>query len=247
MSADGGANAKKMFILKAGTTYPSILRRHGDFDDWTRRAMGSDDLPLATAVVDVERGGELPPVEECAGVVVTGSHAMVTENLPWSLRVERWLPALVERRVPVLGVCYGHQLLARALGGEVAYHPGGDEIGTVEVGLAPEAADDPLFGGKPRVFPVHVAHSQTVTRLPPGAVRLAANRFEPTHAFRMGRCAWGVQFHPEYDEAVMRAYIEVESAASEERKRALGDAVRETPVAAAIIRGFASFTAGNAV
>jgi GMP synthase (glutamine-hydrolysing) len=118
---------------------------------------------------------------------------------------------VIESGVPVLGICYGHQLLARAMGGEVDYHPKGLEIGTtwveqVQVGADQAGDSDLLFRGLPKTFTAHVCHSQTVVRLPSGAVRLAKNDFEPNHAFRIGRSAWGVQFHPEYDIAVMSAY-----------------------------------------
>ncbi|NIQ10109.1 MAG: glutamine amidotransferase, partial [Gammaproteobacteria bacterium] len=72
------------------------------------------------------------------------------------------------------------------------------EVGTVEVRLRPEAQDDRLFQTLPARFPVHATHSQSVLALPPGAVHLAENDFDPHHAMRIGSCAWGVQFHPEY-------------------------------------------------
>lgn len=194
-----------------------------------------------TCVLDAEHGAELPEAADCAGVVVTGSHSMVTEGLPWSAGLEKWIPSLVEADVPFLGICYGHQLLARAAGGEVGFHPRGMEIGTVEVHLLPDCADDPLFRSLPRRFAVHASHSQTVLRLPPRAVRLAANEYEPNHAFRVGGSAWGVQFHPEYDVCIMRSYI-VEQAdeltSTGFNVGELLDAVGETPFAALVPGNF---------
>ena len=74
--------------------------------------------------------------------------------------------------------------------------------------LLPDSATDRLFRGLPPRFSVHVTHSQTVLSLPPDAISLAANSFDRGHAIRIGSCAWGVQFHPEYDTSVMRSYIE---------------------------------------
>jgi GMP synthase (glutamine-hydrolysing) len=90
----------------------------------------------------------------------------------------------------------------------VDYHPGGREIGTVDIDLLPAAVDDPLFASLPPGFSAHVVHAQTVMEPPPGAVRLAENAFEPTHAFRVGRRAWGVQFHPEFDLVRMTGYVD---------------------------------------
>ncbi|NTU67359.1 MAG: glutamine amidotransferase [Chlorobiaceae bacterium] len=196
---------KRLSIIKAGSTFASTAARLGDFEAWIINGLGSLDCPVE--VVDAARGGRLPEPGECAGVVVTGSHAMVTDDLPWSLAIERWIPRLVEAGVPFLGICYGHQLLGRAAGGEVGYHPVGREAGTVAVGLTAEAYGDRLFEGLPECFQAHATHAQSVLRLPPGAVRLAGNPHDPNHAFRIGRCAWGVQFHPEYTREVMEAYL----------------------------------------
>ncbi len=196
---------KYLYILKIGTTFPSILNRFGDFDKWTISSLNPGSMPVR--VVDIEHGSEPPPLEKCLGVVITGSHDMVTDNLPWSLRVEKWLPSLVRAEIPLLGICYGHQLLARAMGGEVGYHPSGIETGTVKLTLLSSCKEDPLFSSLPDNFLVHADHSQTVTSLPPGAVGLAYTGREANHAFRIGPNAWGLQFHPEFTSEIMRMYI----------------------------------------
>jgi GMP synthase (glutamine-hydrolysing) len=230
---------KRLYIIKVGTTFSSIAEQFGDFDVWTSAGLGSPAADIC--VVDGEHGARLPVAEECAGVVMTGSHAMVTDDLPWSIKLEKWMPSLLDADVPFLGICYGHQLLARAAGGQVGYHPGGKEIGTVAVDLLPGCADDDLFRLLPKRFLAHATHSQTVLRLPPNAIRLAANNFEPNHAFRLGDRAWGVQFHPEYNTDIMRSYIveqtdELGAAGVDVHKR-LG-AVAETPSAARMLRSF---------
>ena len=233
---------KYIFIIKVGTTFPDTMHEFGDFDLWTLKALWAGDGEVK--VVDAEHGDPLPSVDRCAGVVVTGSHVMVTDNLPWSERVAGWIPELVDRSVPFLGICYGHQLLAHALGGSVGFHPKGTEVGTVEISLLPECADDPLFNLIPSTFSAHVTHSQTVINLPKGAVRLARNAFEPNHAFRVGDCAWGIQFHPEYTADIMRSYIfnEKEDLLCEGIDiRPVLDLVRETPVAAVVLRNFNQF------
>jgi len=233
---------KKLFIIKAGTTFPDTMLEYGDFDLWTVKGLGGRDDRIC--IIDAEHGDPLPDANECAGVVVTGSHDMVTDNLPWSVRVAEWIPSLVDGSVPFLGICYGHQLLAHALGGKVGFHPEGTEAGTVEINLLPGCADDPLFGSMPSSFAAHVTHSQTVVLLPKGAVRLAMNHFEPNHAFRAGRCAWGVQFHPEYTADIMRSYIinEKDDLIREGIDfRTVLDSVKETPAAASILRRFNEF------
>ena len=195
-------------------------------------------------VFDAVADRPLPEPAACAAVVITGAHAMVTEALPWSVRLEQWIPQLLDAEVPVLGICYGHQLLAQAMGGRVDYHPGGREIGTVKIARLPECATDPLLCDLPSEFSAHVVHAQTVTHLPPGAVCLARNSFEPHHAFRIGASAWGVQFHPEYSEQIMRLYIEQladELVACQRNVAELLETVRDTDAAQSVLVRFAQY------
>ena len=191
-------------IIETGDPAPT-LRRHGSFAHWIRVAAGLHrDEAVACRVID---GHALPSREGYAGVLVTGSGAMVTERLDWSERSAAWLREAAHAGLPLFGICYGHQLIAHALGGEVGWNPVGREIGTVRIERFAEAGTDPLFDGLPTTFDVHATHMQSVVRLPEGAVRLARSEKDGCHAYRWGRHAWGVQFHPEFNTAIMRGYI----------------------------------------
>ncbi len=221
----------KVVIVKTGSTMPALKARRGDFEDWIRDGMGirSDEVE----VVDVSAGQPLPPASGAAGIVITGSHDMVTDRRDWSEQAAQWLGDAVDLGVPTLGVCYGHQLLAYALGGEVGDNPLGQEMGTTEISLVEPAFTDRLFRGLPAGFEVHVCHSQSVLRLPTKAVRLAGNAWDSNQAFRLGECAWGVQFHPEFDSQIMQAY------AAEDGLPA-GGRICEAPVGARVLTRFAA-------
>lgn len=130
-------NPAPFLILETGRPVPS-LRRYGRFPHWIRVAAGLEEHE--TVVVDVEHGGALPDPHAFAGVLVTGSAAFVTDHAEWSERSAAWLRQTAHDDLPVFGICYGHQLLAHALGGEVAYNPAGRESGTIELELQPQAA-----------------------------------------------------------------------------------------------------------
>ncbi|MGY0505712.1 glutamine amidotransferase [Luteimonas sp. e5] len=225
-------------ILKTGTPV-APMRRHGSFAHWIRVAAGlaEDD----TRVVDAEAGAALPSPRGHAGIIVTGSAAMVSDRLPWSETAADWLRAAVDARLPVFGICYGHQLLAHALGGTVGDNPRGREMGTVQVQCLPPAAHDPLFAGAPQTFKAQSTHEQIVLEPPPGAQVLARTDVDDCAAFRSGDRAWGVQFHPEFSARHMRGYIAARAAVLRSEGRnpiAMHAAVRAAPAARAILRQF---------
>ena len=156
-------------------------------------------------------------------------------------RAAQWLLTVMEQDIPVLGICFGHQLLAYALGGVVDYHPLGREIGTVTIELNELSAEDDLFATLPICIKAHVTHAQSVRVLPLGAKVLGGNEFEPHHIICFRNNVWGVQFHPEFSEAIMTAYIHEQSLALTELGYdcdALLTAVTATPEASQLLTRF---------
>jgi len=233
---------KPLLIARTGSTFSAIREKRGDFDDWFLERFRQ--LGVAAEVWVANGADRLPNADDYQAVVVTGSPAMVTDREPWSEALAHWLRDAAEAGLPMLGVCYGHQLLAHAFGGEVGYHPKGREIGTHEVQLQDAASDDSLFGGMPSRFVAHLTHAQSVLRLPEQAVLLASNAYEPHQAFRIGERAWGVQFHPEFDAEIMASYLahfrnQLEQEGTD--PEVLLNAVREAPEATSLLARFAQF------
>ncbi len=230
---------KKTVILKTGHTVPVLLERGEDFEDWIIAGSGRGGDNFLT--IPVFSGASIPEPETCAAVIVTGSPAYVTDLAPWSEAAAGFLRLALARKIPILAICYGHQLLAHCLGGQVMDHPRGREIGTVPISLTASGLQDSLLGGLPDEFLAQASHRQSVLRLPPEAVLLASNSFEAHHAFRIGNNAWGVQFHPEFSDRVIRAYIasrrgELSNEGLNPEK--LLEAVRPTPESARLLRTF---------
>lgn len=161
-----------------------------------------DWLTDAGSRVQVVRGhaGEPPPERlDHDALVVMGGGFMPDDDTraPWLRAVRALTRQALRRSVPYLGICLGGQLLAQVAGGTVEASHGAPEVGSTTLTLRPEAAADPLFHGLPETVTAIERHVDAITALPPGARWLAESPRCPYQAFRYGRRAWGVQFHPE--------------------------------------------------
>ena len=160
----------------------------------TRELDGSD---VTTTTYPVGEGRFPPSATGDAwrydGVVISGSQTSVYDDESWIHELTAWARGAHRADVPMLGVCWGHQFLAQALGGRVV------DMGEYELGyrVVERVGDDPLFADVPASFTAFQTHSDRVAELPPGAVELARNG-HGLQAFRRGS-TYGVQFHPEYD------------------------------------------------
>ncbi len=174
---------------------------------------------LAVHTVKPLAGQPLPDHDEVAGAVVMGGPMGVeeTDRHPELASEREWLAEALRRDMPVLGICLGAQLLARALGTEV--RPGeGPELGFAPVEILDP--DDPVIGGlAPDATVLHWHHD--VFDLPAGAVHLARSTRTEVQAFRTGN-AWGVLFHPEADYALVEAWLAAPEMLRDARE-ALGD------------------------
>lgn len=231
---------KPVLIVRTGRAPDVISARHGDFPRWFQ--LGLRLRSPHVRVIDVEQGDALPDPQDCAGAVITGSASMVTERLAWSERTAGWIRDAMDVELPMLGVCYGHQLMSHALGGCVDYLPGGREMGTVELQTAGDHVGDDVLGAPlPVRFHAHTTHEQSVLELPSGAVSLARSERDPNHLVRYGKHAVSTQFHPEFSAEVMRAYIRRKHDVLHQEGRGPDDmlaAVVPTPVATRLLRHF---------
>lgn len=235
---------KKLLIVNVGLPPKPQLDAFGKFEQWAKNVIEAHRHPKSAnqaATIEFHDGinQPLPHSDHLAGVIIMGSLAMASDKEDWMLRLSQEIVHLVERSIPLLGICFGHQLIAQALGGRVGYHPQGLEIGTIAINKQPDAEHDPIFSGLPEQFDAQAVHYQSVLTLPEDAVHLASSDFEPHHAYRVGECCWGVQFHPEFTPQVMKlslAGLQHELPDDYERKQA---AVKETHHARQVLVNFA--------
>jgi GMP synthase (glutamine-hydrolysing) len=157
-------------ILVAGNTVPALAERRGEFAKWIRDGVGGA-WSGEWVEHDIRTDAPLPRLAGLDGLFITGSSSSVTERAPWMLRAEAYIREIAAASKPLLGICFGHQLIAQALGGDVQKNPKGREIGTVRVNVT---GLDPLFGNEPRMLDANASHVDAVAKLPAWARVLAS-------------------------------------------------------------------------
>ena len=230
-----------VLILQTGDV-PAGVRKAGNLENFDRMFLAAADYHgRAVEVIHAQEEALPASAAKYGGIIITGSPSMVTEREAWSERSAAWLRRAINAGVPVLGVCYGHQLVAHAFGGVVGWRPGGMELGTHTVALAAAAAYHPLLSGLPGVFQANLAHSQSVLAPPRGAQILASSVHERYQILAYGERALTLQFHPEFTGRIMEVYVDYLSATRNRkpgRPIKVGLPVQDTPKAREVLQRF---------
>lgn len=152
------------------------------------------------------RGETLPALPDITALIVLGGAMGANDDAhhPFLTPLKTLITQVVHAGIPYLGICLGGQLLAAALGTPVVSCRW-EELGTLEVSLTDQGMSDQLFSGLPSPFTTFQWHHDSFD-LPAAATLLASSPACPHQAFRVGNCAWGLQFHPEVNEAIIRAW-----------------------------------------
>jgi GMP synthase-like glutamine amidotransferase len=187
-------------ILETGEVAEDLRARHGDYSAMFARLLHAVDPALEFATISVVRG-EMPAAPTQAdGWIVTGSRHGVYDGLPWIEPLKAFLLACLDEGVPVIGVCFGHQILAEALGGRVEKSARGWGVGVHDYEVAARPA---WMAHLPDRFAVGAMHQDQVVEPPPGATVLATSPFCDYAALAYGDPerpdAISVQAHPEFE------------------------------------------------
>jgi GMP synthase (glutamine-hydrolysing) len=241
----------RVLVLRTGQAVSRVHAHCGPFYRLFQRSMNDgapDEEQVAVHELDAccrDPDDPFPPLERYHAAIITGSPAFIGDDEPWMQWGAAFLRHLVDKDLPVLAVCFGHQLAGRAFCADVGINPRGREMGTIVVNMGddPSLADDPLFGALPRTFAAQCTHRDVIREPGPLPV-LGTAVHDDNHVVRLGQQQWGVQFHPEFDDVTMRLYLEVRRD-SLDREHGPGAsaariaAVKDTPVATELMRRFA--------
>lgn len=189
-------------ILQTDSVLNQFQPAHGDYPAMFQRLLGERGLlagapdagGLAFSSYDVRRG-EYPSHRACDAYLITGSRHSVYDQLPWIAELVGFLrEALAEGR-KVIGICFGHQLIAHFFGGETRLAEGGWCVG---VHRAEVISDEPWMMPAGRNFGLLSSHRDQAVRLPPGARRFARTEACPNSGFVLGDQILTFQGHPEF-------------------------------------------------
>ncbi len=211
---------RKILLVELGTPVAPVLAERGPYRAWFSALCAPFNATLqawnAQAVLE-------PPPGKWDAILLTGSASSVHEEEPWSVNAGRWAAKKVARGVPVLGICYGHQLLAHSLGGRSGPNPKGLDYGVRRVR---SKHNDLLFTGMEQEFEVIQVHGDAVLELPPGAQSLASSDQTTHEAIAFSPTARGVQWHPEFDDAYVREVLAVREPQLQAKYPGFPEAVR---------------------
>ena len=186
----------RIVILDLALAPPHLMGDLPNFGHRTRDWLAQG-LPEATyEVIDIQGGAQIPPLDGCDGVVVTGSDKGVYDTTPWMAALRALLIDARETKIPVLGLCFGHQIMADTWGGTAEKSDQGNHVGVREYTYQGQA------------IAAHAWHKDQVTRQPPDSEITASAQYCPIAGLRYDFPAMSVQFHPEYTRDYMGGFID---------------------------------------
>lgn len=194
-----------LFIIARG--WSSSKEELTRFPDLLRKFINVKNLPLDIRVQIVTKDPDIKLLKTDKAVVIGGSPNCLDENLPWMRALKKFIKEVKSTDIKLLGICFGHQIIAEALGGKVGKCPKGGELGEVIVELTEEGKKDSVFNDISNNFTALSAHRDVVVQPPSGSVILAKNKSNEYQALSIGPNIRTIQFHPEMTTKYLRKII----------------------------------------
>lgn len=195
-----------------------------------------DALDLSVSITKVHAiYNRLPASNDFDGIIMGGSKCSVYENHPWQKNLENWTRKAVQKNIPFLGICYGHQTLIKALGGTVEKDKNGKEFGVTTITLTGEGRHHVLFKDIPSSGIFYTVHEDSAVNelLPKEFTVLATNPAHPIQAVAYNARIFGMQMHPEFTKEFMISLVKKRITDKKESERIISDiknASKETEI-----------------
>jgi len=191
-------------ILQCDKVREALAGQHGQYPDMFIKLLKQVDPSLTFTIYDVEQTDLPDNIDACDAYLITGSQHGVNDNLSWIAPLEDFVRHLHASQKKLIGICFGHQLVAKALGGSVIKSPKGWGVGISEHHVIQHK---PWMNPKLNKLKLVISHQDQVIELPKGAEVLASNEFCPFYMIQIGNNLT-VQGHPEFSKAYAQVILE---------------------------------------
>tara|TARA_Y100001960_G_scaffold85359_1_gene91223 strand:- start:1467 stop:2150 length:684 start_codon:yes stop_codon:yes gene_type:complete len=198
---------KMIKILDCGPSLESVSKEFGQSPEWIMSSLADYDCKFDWIRVYSEQKIN---DDHADGWIITGSPRSVYDEDDWMLRLEDSIRGVGNKGLPIFGICFGHQIIAKSFGGKVELNPKGWELGSHTITLTDKGKKSSLFKNLPIEMIVYESHQDHISILPDNAIKLAYND-KCIQAFQLFDYIFSVQFHPEFSLEIMKKYVEVRS------------------------------------
>ena len=195
----------KIAILSAGPGLPEIVEKYGHSSDWIPQILSTHNIEFD--IIKVYRDN-FKFCYDYDAYIITGSKYSVYDDVDWISRLKDYLSTIIQTDKPILGICFGHQLLAEVLGGNVIKNPKGWELGSYQIQLTESGLNSPLFKDILNNEIFYESHQDFVECLPANSTELSTSD-KGNQSFVYNDKIFGVQFHPEFSWDVTRMLMDL--------------------------------------
>ena len=196
---------KNVVILSNGPGLPEIVKEYGHSSDWIPSIVNNDKINF---IVKKVYDNDFQLDVKVDAFILTGSKYSVYDNSPWIKKLKKYVKKLINDNNYILGICFGHQILAHCLGAEVKKNILGWELGSYKINLSEKGLQSKLFNGFSPEEIVYESHQDTVLNLPSNLDVLAFSE-KSNQSFSYNDKIYGVQFHPEFSKEVTRKLMDL--------------------------------------
>ena len=194
----------RIISVITGEKVPTVIEEYGEDFDFISSILEPNGITVEQ--IKVYEGDELS-TDDGDAWIIGGSGDSVLDNEDWMLDLVEKVRLAVSLGKPIFGICFGHQIIAKALGGEVDVNPNGWELGVHPIQLNEYGKTSLVFEGFSETFDAYESHRDTVIKLPKGAISLAENT-KGIQSIQFEKNVFGVQFHPEFSFDIMKKYVD---------------------------------------
>jgi len=195
----------KVVLFSAGPGLPEVVENYGHSSEWIPDLIKNDDVEI---IVRKAYEGDFGDIDEADAWIVSGSKYSVYDDVSWINDLSYFISGLINKNKSLLGICFGHQLIAKCIGSKVKKNPLGWELGSYNISLTEAGAKHPLFYGIDDNEVVYESHQDVVCDMANEMIPLAFSR-KANQSFSFNNNIFGVQFHPEFSIDVTRKLMEL--------------------------------------